>query len=157
MVSATAMTRKQLANPSKAGIMKIAGTEGGVEDVYFVGKIDCSVYSVVAKGIRTDEVIMTDERIAHVKDTHPDDFERYSQYIRQMVEDPQYILADKVPYTAVVLQEFEEQGEHFRLILKIAMPEDEDFKKNSVITFLKISEKTYKKYLRNKEILYKRE
>lgn len=125
--------------------------------MHFVGKIDRSIYSVVAPDIRSDEVIMTDERIAHVKASHPNDFERYSRYISQMVEDPQYILADKVPYTAVIIQEFEEYGEHFRLILKIAMPEDADFKKNSVITFLKISEKKYKKYLRNKDILYKRE
>lgn len=125
--------------------------------MHFIGKIDRDIYSVIAPGIKTDEVIMTDERIDHVKKCHPMDFERYSGYIKQMVENPQYILEDNVPYTVVILQEFEECGKHFRLILKLAVPEDDDFKKNSIITFLKVSEKKFKKYLRNKNVLYKRE
>lgn len=154
--SATAAARKGFENPTEYAKMEPLEVKGG-EDVHFVGKINRDIYSVVASDIKTDEVIMTDERIDHVKNSHPEDFERYSGYIKQMIENPQYILEDKVPYTAVILQEFEEHGEHFRLILKMAMPEDEDFKKNSIITFLKISEKKFKKYLRNKNILYKRE
>lgn len=38
--------------------------------MYFVGRIDRSIYSVVTQDIRTDEVIMTDERIAHVQAAH---------------------------------------------------------------------------------------
>ena len=43
------------------------------------------------------------------------------------------------------------------LVLKLAIVEDGTAKKNSIITFLKISEKKFKKYLRNKIVLYKRE
>lgn len=122
-----------------------------------VGKIDTEKFSVVSNKIRTDEVIITEERIQHIKNRHPNDYERYSQYISQMVEDPQYILEDKEPNTAVILQEFLDADERFRLILKLAVEGDNPLKKNSVITFLKISEKTFKKYLRNKNILYKSE
>ena len=38
-----------------------------------------------------------------------------------------------------VTQEFLEDGERFRLILKLAVVEDEAHKKNSIITFMKIN------------------
>ncbi|MCD7822273.1 MAG: hypothetical protein LUG64_08735 [Clostridiales bacterium] len=104
--------------------------------------------------IRTSEVFITDERIAHIKERHPNDYERYSRYLVEMIENPEYILEDRTPNTAVILQEFFAEGEHFRLVLKLAVTDDEEHKKNSVITFLKINEKTYRKYLRNKKVLY---
>lgn len=122
-----------------------------------IGKIDIQKYTVVSPNIRTDEVVITDERIAHIKERHPNDFEKYSRYISIMLENPQYILADPVPDTAVIIQEFSEGNEHFRLILKLAVTESAAGKKNSIITFLKISEKKFRKYLRNKKILYKSE
>lgn len=114
-------------------------------------------YRCVSPDIRTGEVIITEERIRHIQERHPNDFERYSRYISVMLENPQYILADPVPCTAVVLQEFLEGGEHFRLILKLAVSKSEAGRKNSVITFLKISRKKFNKYLRNKVVLYKSE
>lgn len=126
-------------------------------DVHTIGRIDIEKYKCVTDDIRTDEVVITDERINHIKEHHPNDFERYSQYITHMLKSPQYILQDSDPKTAVVLHEFTEVEEQFRLILKLAVTEDEAYKKNSVITFLKISKKTFDKYVRNKKILYKSE
>ena len=122
-----------------------------------IGRIEVEIFRVVSDKIRTDEVVITDERIGHIKDHHPNDYEQYSQYISQMVEHPQYILEDKRPNTAVILQEFTEENKRFRLIMKLAVECDDLFKKNTVITFMRINEKTFKKYLRNKKILYKSE
>ena len=122
-----------------------------------VGRINVEKYRVVSANIRTDEVVITDERIEHIRQRHPNDFERYAHYIGEMLERPQYILEDPVPNTAVILHEFMENDERFRLILKLAVMEDAEEKKNSIITFLKISEKKFKKYLRNKKVLYKLE
>ena len=36
-----------------------------------LGKIDREVYSCVAGDIVTDEVIITDERVQHIKERHP--------------------------------------------------------------------------------------
>jgi hypothetical protein len=124
--------------------------------MYIIGRIDIKTFSVVAKNIRTEEVVISNERIEHIEAHHPGDFETYSKYIERMLEDPQYILEDSVPKTAVVLNDFYEDDKRFRLILKLAVIEDEQNKKNSVITFMKISEKKFEKYLRNKKILYKR-
>ena len=147
---------KAVANTPESAIMKETAVKGG-EGVQTIGRIDRDKYSVVSSSIRTDEVIISDERIKHIMDHHPNDYQRYAHYIGEMLEHPQYILDDPVQNTAVILHEFIESNENFRLILKLAVIGDEEYKKNSIITFLKISEKKFKKYLRNKKILYKSE
>ena len=137
--------------------MDLENSRGDEAIVHQIGRIDTEKYSVVSKQIRTDKVVITDERIEHIRERHPNDFERYSRYISQMLLSPQYILEDPVPNTAVLLQEFLENDERFRLILRLAVVGDDPYKKNSVITFLKISEKKFRKYIRNKKILYKSE
>ena len=146
----------KVANAENSATMKEKPGKGG-EGVQTIGRINRDKYSVVSSNIRTDEVIISNERITHIMERHPNDYERYAHHIGEMLESPQYIIADPVPNTAVVLHEFVENDERFRLILKLAVVGDEGYKKNSVITFLKISEKKFKKYLRNKKILYKSE
>jgi apolipoprotein N-acyltransferase len=123
--------------------------------VEVIGKLNIELYRVVSQNIKTDEVIITDERIQHIQERHPNDFERYSKYMKDIVSDPQYILEANKPNTAFLLKEYEEAGERFQLILRLAVEGDTPGYKNSIITFLKVEEKRYKRYLRTKKILYK--
>lgn len=125
--------------------------------MYSVGKIDKNIYKCVTDDIVTDEVIITDERIEHIKDRHPDDYERFYSYITEIIEKPDYILEANKPNTAVILKQVRLQSEKFQLVLKLKTSEDKEAFKNSVITFLKINKRTWNKYLRNKKILYTRE
>jgi hypothetical protein len=125
--------------------------------VRVVGKIDIKKYRVVSENIRTDEVIMTDERVRHVQERHPGDFERYAGYMADMIADPQYILEANRPNTAFLLKTFQDAGSSFQLILRLAVEGDDLGYRNSVITFLKVEEKRYNRYLRTKKILYKSE
>jgi hypothetical protein len=111
----------------------------------------------VSENIRTDEVILTEERIQHIKERHPSDFEKYSKYMSDLVADPDYILEANKPNTAFLLKEYEDAGERFQLILRLAVDGDFPEYKNSIITFLKVEEKRYNRYLRTKKILYKAE
>lgn len=135
----------------------IEKTNGGGSPVHTVGRIDVEKYKVVADKIQTDEVIITDERIEHIRERHPNDFERYSQYLKQIVEEPDYILEANKPNTAFLLKEFVEADERFQLILRLAVEGDIPGYKNSIITFLKVEEKRYRRYLRTKKMLYKSE
>ena len=45
--------------------------------MYVVGKIDQEIYQCITNDIVTDEVIITDERIEHIKERHPNDYERF--------------------------------------------------------------------------------
>lgn len=123
--------------------------------VHDVGKIDIEKYRCVTPDIATDQVIITDERIQHIKERHPGDYERYMQYLGDIVAEPDYILEANKPNTAFVLKGFDD--EHFELILKLKIYSDPENYKNSIITFLRVKEKKWNKYLRNKKILYKRE
>ena len=122
-----------------------------------VGRIRVEKYRVISANIRTDEVVITDERIEHIRQRHPNDFERYAQYMAEIVEAPDYILEANRPNTVFLLKAFEEDGERFQLILRLAVEGDKPEYKNSVITFLNVEEKRYRRYLRTKKVLYKSE
>lgn len=75
----------------------------------------------------------------------------------RIVETPDYILEANKANTAFLLKEFIEDNERFQLILRHAVEGDNPGYKNSVITFLKVEEKRYMRYLRTKKVLYKSE
>ena len=133
------------------------GKNSEVAALHHVTRLDIEKYKCVSESITTDEVIMTDERIQHIRDRHPNDFERYERYIREIIEKPDFILEANKPNTAFILKKIQECNEHFELILRLAVQGDPDGYKNSVITFLRVEEKRYNRYLRTKKILYKSE
>lgn len=148
--------KKTVAEQTQSVKMNISEDKGNVT-VHSIGKIDREIYKCITEDIVTDEVIITDERIKHVKERHPDDYERFCSYIPQIIEEPDYIIKANKPNTATILKEIMEDGKKFQLVLRIKTSGDDSAFKNSVITFLNINERTWNKYLRNKEILYKRE
>ena len=122
-----------------------------------IGKIDLAKYKCISPNIATDEVIITEERILHIQQRHPGDYERFCSYLPHIIEDPDYIIADRRPNTAVILKEIIDCDEKFRLSLRLVTSEDDQNFKNSVLTFLKIHEKEWNRLIRNKDILYKKE
>lgn len=125
--------------------------------MFTVGYIDVETYKAVSPNIRTREVIITEERIRHIQQRHPDDFERYAVYLKELIETPDYILEANKPNTALILKEIVAAGERFQLVLRLSVAGDQPEYKNSVITFLKIDKKRFGRYLRTKKILYKSE
>lgn len=145
----------------KAAGFGIINTSKAKEEiqVHLVGKINKEIYKCITDDIVTDEVIITDERIAHIDGRHPGDYQRYQRYIADMVLNPDYIIKDDRPFTAMVLKKFEnaDKSKHFRLALRLLTSEDDQEYKNSVITFMKIREKEYMRLVKNKQVLYKKE
>lgn len=125
--------------------------------MYTIGYIDVEKYKSISPDIRTCEVIITDERIRHIQERHPNDYERFCAYIPLMLQDPDYIIAANKPNTAVILKEFVENGEKFKLILRLKTPDMPKGYKNSIISFWYVGETTWNKTLKNKNILYKKE
>lgn len=143
----------------KFGKTDIINSSNGKEEiqVHAVGKINRDIYKCVTEDIITNEVIVTDERIQHIKERHPNDYERFYSYLPEIIANPDYIIKANKPDTATVLKEIIDNGEKFQLVLRLVTSKDKPEFKNSIITFLKINERTWNKYLRNKEILYKRD
>lgn len=138
-------------------IVNLKNIKSEVDKVYSIGKIDINIYKCVTDDIQTDEVIITDERIEHIKERHPNDYERYYQYIEQAVIQPDYIIESHKINTALILKEFNDDDLQFKMVLRLLTSKDSNKFKNSIITFMKIDEKEWKRLIRNKKILYKKE
>ena len=82
---------------------------------------------------------------------------RYCSYIPLIILEPDYIVEANKANTAVLLKEFTENGEKFKLILRLKTPDLPKGYKNSVISFWRIGQTTWEKTLNNKKILYKKE
>lgn len=125
--------------------------------MHYIGKIDRNIYKCVTPDIRTEEVIISDTQIQHIKNRHPNDYENYFKYAEIIISKPDYILEANKPNTTFILKHIEDADKSFEMILRLQTSNDIKNYKNSIITFLKVEEKRYNRYLRTKKILYKSE
>ncbi len=147
----------ELPTPRSRDMMDKNTDDAEVPGVHIIGKLDRSIYRVVSPDITTDDVIITDERIQHIRERHPNDFEMYESIMKKAIVDPDYIIHTDAPKTAFVLKEDQKDGITTRLILRLQTSTDEIGRKNSVITFQYVKEKEYRRLIRNKKILYKKD
>ncbi len=125
--------------------------------MHSVGKINRDIYKCVTDDIVTDEVIITDKQIEHIKERHTNAFELFEAYSSDIIEHPDYILEANKPNTALILKEIESDSIATKTVLRLATSKDDPTYSNSVITFMKIDEKEWNRLLKNKKILYKSE
>ena len=125
--------------------------------MYLVGKIDIEIYNCITKDITTDEVIITDKQIDHIKNRHPNDYELLNKYFEKIVEQPDYIIEANKPFTALILKEIQIDNKKFKTVVRLATSNDTPSYKNSIITFMKIDDREWNRILKNKKILYKSE
>lgn len=125
-------------------------------DSMYIGKIDLKIYRCVCENIDTDDVVITYRQINHVMEGHPGDYEQFSSLLRATLESPDYIVEANREYTALVLRRFIGGGINLRVVLRLHVTVDEPGRENSVITFQRISEKEYRRLIRNKKVLYKK-
>jgi len=123
--------------------------------VHVIGRINLTVLRLAGFEPLTDEVVITDPQIQHIKENHPNVYERYKGYLSHILAEPDIIVEANKPNSAVLLKSFFEDETHFQLILRLKIEDDPDESKNSVITFWKIESKRYRRILRTKKILYK--
>lgn len=118
--------------------------------------LDIGIYQCITPDIPTAEVILTDERIRHIRDHHPGHFEEIEPFLREAVEHPDYILKD-APHTGLILKRVEENEIRMQIVLRVHTSTDFPGFKNSILSAWKIREKEWRRLLRSKVILYKTE
>lgn len=126
-------------------------------EVHHICELNKDIYCCVTKDIISDEVIITDERIKHIRDRHPNDFEKYYSYIKEALISPDYIVEANKPNTALILKSFDDGEKRFKIIMRLITSSDDSNFKNSIITFMKINEKEWDRLIKNKKTLYKSE
>ena len=91
-----------------------------------------------------------------MNEQHPGEHEKIKEYLKDAVENPDYIMADKHPNTGLIIKEIKTKEIYVQLVIKICTSRDEREFKNSIISLWEISEARLQNYLRNKQLLYKR-
>ena len=103
----------------------------------------------------TDDVIITEERIAHIKEHHPGDYEKYGKDIKDIIEDPDHILEDnKNRDTILYMKTIERHGKNIQIVVKLNTNKKDKSKKNSILTLWKMKDSTYRQYIRNRKNLW---
>lgn len=142
-------------NTGESGIINAPKNKGS-EDVHVVGRINRAFFKAITADATTDQVIITEERIAH-SNLHSDAYTKYGSFVSSVLADPDFAFRDKKPNTAVLIKRVKQDGKNLELVLRIHVSTDNPEYKNSIISFWDISETRRKNYERNKEIIYKKE
>lgn len=120
------------------------------------GKVDTSIFENKFGELQTDEVILTNERMAHIKERHPEDIELFEKYGKECIDSPDLIVSDeKNAGTVFMIKTVAETN--LNVVLRLALGEDGRKLKNSVMTFWRIRKRNLKKLIDKNELLYKKE
>lgn len=138
----------------KSGIIR-AGSDD-VAEIIKLGKLNPQPLENEFGKLKTDELIVTDERIEHIKFRHPEDFELFEKYGLSVVEEPDFIIKDEKNENTVFMTK-KLENTNLNLVVKIILETDEKDLKNSVMTFYRIREKNLKKLMNKNKTLYKKE
>ena len=125
--------------------------------IHSLGKLNLEIYSCITTDFITDEVIITEEQLSHIREKHPEAYQDTLLYVKDVLGDPDYIFKDKKENSGIVVKKIINEEEHSLLVIKIITSKDNKDYKNSVITGWKITEKRLNNYIRNKNIIYKKE
>ena len=99
----------------------------------------------------TDEVIFTYERLNHIEMKRPNLFDNIKHILPDLIYVPDYIYKDwnNRKNTVVMIKRINAK-EKLNVVIKIAVQNDLKHTKNSIITIMKIGEKTFNKIRKNK-------
>lgn len=118
--------------------------------MHYIGKLDIDKLGIYRNKLITAEVIMTNERLyQHILIHHKSEYEQLEKYIKDIIENPDYIIEDnRHSDTMIYLKQISNlKG---RIIIKLALGQDEEHNKNSIITIMKLNGRTWKQTIRNR-------
>lgn len=124
--------------------------------VYEIGCLNMEIYQCISTRYVTDKVIITRKQLLHIKKRHPEAYQVTIRFIREILNRPDYIIKDKKPDSGLVIRRMDSGHTHSLPVLRLVTSQKDGYK-NSIITGWEISDDRLKNYLKNREILYRRE
>ena len=117
----------------------------------YITKLDRNKLGKYGKMLITEEVILTDERLyEHILLFHEDEYKQLRPYIKNIIENPDYIVEDNRHMdTMIYLKQVKEIEKNGRVVIKLALGQDKEHNKNSIITMMKLNKRNYKKSRKN--------
>ena len=124
--------------------------------ITLLGKINTRWLEPEFGRILTDEIVITDERLDHIRERHPDDFALFEKYGVQSVQFPDMIIKDE-KHTGTVFMIKKLPDTNLNVVVRVVLETDSEELKNSVMTFYRIREKNLRKLEEKNKLLYMRE
>ena len=118
------------------------------------GKIDTTILKGAFPGVRSGEVVLTPPQYKHIMDDHPDAMPILIRHGKEIFSDPDYVIEDSSdPNTVLVVKTIEKK---YKAVVRLAVNGDDKSKKNSIITFHRITDRYLKNKLKKNKVLYEK-
>lgn len=121
-----------------------------------LGEIESALLQGYFGELRTKEVVVTEERMEHIRERHPQDVELFILYGKETVVKPDILLVDE-KHTGTVFATKRLPETNLNVVVRLVMETDREDRKNSVMTFYRIRERNLKKLMEKNRLLYSRE
>ena len=124
----------------------------------YITKLDKKKLGEYEKRVITEDVILTEERLyEHILLFHEDEYKQLRPYIKNIIENPDYIVEDnRHEDTMIYLKQIEDIGKNGRVVIKLALGQDEEHNKNSIITMMKLNKRTWNQTIKHRgKIIWK--
>ena len=124
----------------------------------YLTNLDKNKLGIYGNKLITEKVILTDERLhEHILLYHKEEYKQLEPYIKSIIESPDYIVEDnRHEDTMIFLKKCDSIGTNGRIVIKLALGQDEEHNKNSIITLMKLNERTWNQTIKNRgKIIWK--
>ena len=124
----------------------------------YITKLDRNKLEKYKKRLITEEVILTDERLyEHILLFHENEYKELRPYLKSIIDNPDYIIEDnRHEETMIYLKQVKNIEKNGRVVIKLALGQDKEHNKNSIITMMKLNNRTWKQTLKNRgKIIWK--
>lgn len=125
-------------------------------DFIYLGKINVQPLETEFGKLKTDDIIITNERIEHIKIRHAEDYELFEKYGVSTVTEPDIIIKDR-KNKATVFMVKKLPDTNINVVTKLVINDNDGDLKNSVMTFYRIRDKNLEKLIKKNKTLDKRE
>lgn len=121
-----------------------------------LGEIDESSLRMEFGALQSAEVIVTEERIRHIQERHPQEVELFELYGQETIVEPDIIVRDmKNAGTVFMIKHLPDCN--INVVVRLALETEDKELKNSVMTFYRIRTKNLVKLLRKNKEIYRKE
>ena len=121
-----------------------------------LGKLKTDYLEKRFGSLQTDELIIMDERLEHIRERHPEDVKLFEKYGADAALEPDTVLVDgKHDGTVFMVKGLPDTN--LNVVVRLELDTDDTGRKNSIMTFYRIREKNLKKLINKSEVLYSKE
>lgn len=118
----------------------------------YITNLDKNKLGKYKDNLLTEEVILTDERLyGHILLYHEEEYKQLKPYIKNIIDDPDYIIEDnRHKDTMIYLKHIHRIEKSSRVVIKLALVQDDEHNKNSIITLMKLNKRTWNQTIKNR-------